>query len=376
MRAFERCWIGSEPVSLGRSAIAGSRCCRRRALRRGCGRRSSAAADVCERCHVAQDGVSRGAGRGGYATDLAALTTPCPGEQRRARAVGDASRPLVEQGLGLLAMSCSLRRAGAQTTGTDCHGRATRQRLLCSGLRPAATASTDARRSRCGRTGGFSCSSTALPPREADMDARRAGDAARHACRPSRSRRILRYGPLTPHRSDRVPSSPAAPVRVDRGRARSSALGFRRASTWVHYQILHDPFYSSVCDVNATFSCTEAYTSRFGSIGGVPVALIGVLYFAFVLALIALCRRSADGAPESCRAMCSRCRRSDLPASCISRTRRSSFSKRCACSVVGTYAAIIALFLIVGSGDQVSHDAVFPAGRRAMCARSFALPRR
>ena len=45
-------------------------------------------------------------------------------------------------------------------------------------------------------------------------------------------------------------------------------LGFAAASTWVHYNILRDPLYSSVCDVNATFSCTEAYTSRFGSVGG------------------------------------------------------------------------------------------------------------
>ncbi len=71
-----------------------------------------------------------------------------------------------------------------------------------------------------------------------------------------------------------------------------AGLGFASWSTWVHYRILHDPFYSSVCDVNATFSCADAYTSRFGSIGGVPVALIGVLYFGFVVALIALCRRS------------------------------------------------------------------------------------
>src|SRR5262245_39923701 len=68
-------------------------------------------------------------------------------------------------------------------------------------------------------------------------------------------------------------------------------LAFAAASTWVHYRILQDPFYSSICDVNATFSCTEAYTSRFGSIAGVPVALVGVLYFGFVLGLIALCQR-------------------------------------------------------------------------------------
>ena len=85
-----------------------------------------------------------------------------------------------------------------------------------------------------------------------------------------------------------------------------AGLGFAAASTWVHYRILRDPLYSSICDVNATFSCTEAYTSRYGSIGGVPVALIGVLYFAFVLVLIALCSRSALRAAEP-RRLCLRC---------------------------------------------------------------------
>jgi len=64
------------------------------------------------------------------------------------------------------------------------------------------------------------------------------------------------------------------------------------ASTWVHYRILNDPAYSSFCDVNATFNCTDAYTSRFGAFAGVPVALLGLLFFAGVLALIALCSPS------------------------------------------------------------------------------------
>lgn len=69
-------------------------------------------------------------------------------------------------------------------------------------------------------------------------------------------------------------------------------LGFAAASAWVGYNILHDPLYESVCDFNTTFSCTEAYTSRFGSVAGVPVVLVGVLYFAFVLGLTGLCSQS------------------------------------------------------------------------------------
>ena len=69
-------------------------------------------------------------------------------------------------------------------------------------------------------------------------------------------------------------------------------------STWVHYQILNSPTYESFCDVNSTLNCTAAYTSRFGAIGGVPVALFGLLFFAGVLVLIALCSQSKAAAPN------------------------------------------------------------------------------
>lgn len=128
-------------------------------------------------------------------------------------------------------------------------------------------------------------------------------------------------------------------------------LGFSAASTWVHYRILRDPLYSSVCDVNATFSCSEAYTSRFGSVGGVPVALIGMLFFAFVLLLIALCQRSASA-------------RQNLPgyvfalstiglAGVLYLGYASLFILKAVCLLcVGTYAAIIALFLLSGAAAK------------------------
>ncbi len=71
-------------------------------------------------------------------------------------------------------------------------------------------------------------------------------------------------------------------------------LGASAYSTWVHYRILNDPTYvESVCDVSASISCTAAYSSRFGSVGGVPVAVFGLLFFVFVLGLIAWSVRSA-----------------------------------------------------------------------------------
>jgi uncharacterized membrane protein/thiol-disulfide isomerase/thioredoxin len=74
-----------------------------------------------------------------------------------------------------------------------------------------------------------------------------------------------------------------------------AALGLAAssASTWVHHRLLTDPTYVSVCDVNSTFSCSEAYISQYGSIAGVPVALLGVVFFLFVIGLVVMCRRSA-----------------------------------------------------------------------------------
>ena len=71
-------------------------------------------------------------------------------------------------------------------------------------------------------------------------------------------------------------------------------LGASLYSTQVHYRILNDPTYvESVCDVSATVSCTAAYSSRFGTLGGVPVAIFGTLFFVFVVGLIAWSVKSA-----------------------------------------------------------------------------------
>jgi uncharacterized membrane protein len=49
----------------------------------------------------------------------------------------------------------------------------------------------------------------------------------------------------------------------------------------VHYHMLHDPTYTSFCDVSATVSCTQVYASRFSTFRGVPVAIFGAIWFAF-----------------------------------------------------------------------------------------------
>lgn len=56
-------------------------------------------------------------------------------------------------------------------------------------------------------------------------------------------------------------------------------------AAYVHYQLLSDPGYLSFCDVSATVNCTEVYSSRYGSLGGVSVAVFGAIWFAFATLL-------------------------------------------------------------------------------------------
>jgi uncharacterized membrane protein/protein-disulfide isomerase len=71
------------------------------------------------------------------------------------------------------------------------------------------------------------------------------------------------------------------------------------AASYVHYRILQDPTYTSFCDVDATFSCSQAYTSRFGSFRGMPVAVLGTLWFVFAALLAAAGRMARPAVREN-----------------------------------------------------------------------------
>jgi uncharacterized membrane protein/protein-disulfide isomerase len=150
-----------------------------------------------------------------------------------------------------------------------------------------------------------------------------------------------------------VRPTPTPPPKVIRWLvvAALAGLAFAAASTWIHYRILHDPFYSSVCDVNATVSCTQAYTSRFGSFAGVPIALLGVLYFAFILGLIALCQRSATARQNLLGYVFVA---STIGLAGVLYLAYASFVVlQTVCLLcVGTYAAVVALFLISGGSEK------------------------
>jgi uncharacterized membrane protein len=57
-----------------------------------------------------------------------------------------------------------------------------------------------------------------------------------------------------------------------------AAFGLAASGTslYVHYRLLTQTGYISPCDINATFGCSEAYLSPYGSLFGVPVALLGL----------------------------------------------------------------------------------------------------
>src|SRR4026209_1039348 len=76
-------------------------------------------------------------------------------------------------------------------------------------------------------------------------------------------------------------------------------LGAASTSSYVHYQLLTDPGYSSFCDANATVNCTQAYLSQYGSFLGVPVALFGVFFFTLVLLLAGVGGRKSASAGDA-----------------------------------------------------------------------------
>jgi uncharacterized membrane protein/protein-disulfide isomerase len=140
-------------------------------------------------------------------------------------------------------------------------------------------------------------------------------------------------------------------------------LDFATASAWVHYNILSDPLYSSVCDVSATFSCTEAYTSRFGSVAGVPVALIGVVYFAFVLVLVAMCQKSSTARQNVAGYTFAV---STLGLAGVLYLGYASFVvlKTICLLCVGSYVAIVALFILSGSQARYPMTTLFGRAMR------------
>jgi len=130
-------------------------------------------------------------------------------------------------------------------------------------------------------------------------------------------------------------------------------LAVSGAATWVHYHLIKDPDYSSFCDFTATISCKQAYLSRYGSVGGVPVALGGVIFFAWILLMLWASRgksRVGDSAPAYIFAA------STLGLAVVLYLGYASFfvlHEVCPLCVT-TYVAVIGIFIISGGASSVA----------------------
>lgn len=124
-------------------------------------------------------------------------------------------------------------------------------------------------------------------------------------------------------------------------------------AAYVHYHLLYDPNYRSLCDVSATVSCTTVYQSRFSSFRGIPVALLGGIWFA-VAGLLALGGLTArDTVRESVPGYLFVLSTAAL-AVILYLGYASFFLIKAVCVVcLTTYAAVIGLFLISGAATSV-----------------------
>ena len=132
-----------------------------------------------------------------------------------------------------------------------------------------------------------------------------------------------------------------------------AGLAAAAASSWVHHRLLTQPGYVSPCDVNATVSCTQAYLSPYGSLFGVPVAILGAVWFATVLALLIAAPRGTPAFRENVGAYIFALSTIGL-AVVLYLAYASFFILKAVCLLcVATYVAVIGLFIVSGAASTV-----------------------
>jgi uncharacterized membrane protein/protein-disulfide isomerase len=113
----------------------------------------------------------------------------------------------------------------------------------------------------------------------------------------------------------------------------------------VHYRLLTEPAYTSPCDINATFSCSQVYMSQYGSMWGVPVAIFGVIWFALV-GLLAGFARPGEKKSDATGAYVFALATVGLGA-ILYLAYASFFVLKTGCILcIGTYVAVIGIFLV------------------------------
>ena len=124
-------------------------------------------------------------------------------------------------------------------------------------------------------------------------------------------------------------------------------------SSYIHYKLLTDSSYTSLCDVNPALSCSEAYLSPYGSLWGVPVALAGVIFFMVVLLVAGVGARPTSAARESAAAYIFAL--SSIGLAVVVYLAWASFQLRTLCMFCATtYVAVIAIFVISGKATTFS----------------------
>src|SRR5215813_4820723 len=121
----------------------------------------------------------------------------------------------------------------------------------------------------------------------------------------------------------------------------------------VHYHMLHDPTYTSFCDVSETVSCTQVYASRFSTFYGVPVAIFGAIWFAFATLLAGAWLTGRPAVRESVPGYLFA--GSTLALAVILYLGYASFVllKTVCILCLITYAAVIGLFLVSGAATAI-----------------------
>jgi uncharacterized membrane protein/protein-disulfide isomerase len=133
-----------------------------------------------------------------------------------------------------------------------------------------------------------------------------------------------------------------------------AGLAFAGASAWVHYKLLTDASYHSVCDLSETFNCSQVYLSRFGAIGGIPVALGGIIWFGLVALLAGLGGRAPLDKNDPTDAYVFALATVGL-ASILYLGYASFFVLKKACILcIGTYVSVAAIFIVSGLSASVS----------------------
>jgi uncharacterized membrane protein/protein-disulfide isomerase len=125
------------------------------------------------------------------------------------------------------------------------------------------------------------------------------------------------------------------------------------AAAYVHYRLLSDPSYLSFCDVGGIVSCTQVYSSRFGSVGGISVAVLGAIWFGLATLLAIAAAVGPPGVRENAAGYLFV--GSTLALGEVLYLAYASFvllSMVCVLCLV-TYAAAIGLFLIAGAAASM-----------------------